>query len=282
MITAATGNVRMADFSLLLAGFRGQASSQFEAGVQDAAARGEGLAMASAQFATAVLHNGLGHYQTALAAAQQACEHDELGFGIWVLPELIEAAVRSGEPEVAAAGLDQLSARTSLSHSQWAHAIEVRSRALLTGGQAAEDLYQDAISQLRPSQMTVELARAHLVYGEWLRRENRRIDAREQLRTAHQMFASMGADGFADRAASELRATGERTRRRTIDTPAQLTARETQIARLAGDGLSNPEIAAQLFMSPRTVEYHLGKVFTKLAISSRNQLRGALAKQRNE
>jgi DNA-binding CsgD family transcriptional regulator/tetratricopeptide (TPR) repeat protein len=282
MITAATGNVRMADFSLLLAGFRGQASSQFEAGVQDAAARGEGLAMASAQFATAVLHNGLGHYQTALAAAQQACEHDELGFGIWVLPELIEAAVRSGEPEVAAAGLDQLSARTSLSHSQWAHAIEVRSRALLTGGQAAEDLYQDAISQLRPSQMTVELARAHLVYGEWLRRENRRIDAREQLRTAHQMFASMGADGFADRAASELRATGERTRRRTIDTPAQLTARETQIAQLAGDGLSNPEIAAQLFMSPRTVEYHLGKVFTKLAISSRNQLRGALAKQRNE
>jgi DNA-binding CsgD family transcriptional regulator/tetratricopeptide (TPR) repeat protein len=282
MITAATGNVRMADFSLLLAGFRGQASSQFEAGVQDAAARGEGLAMASAQFATAVLHNGLGHYQTALAAAQQACEHDELGFGIWVLPELIEAAVRSGEPEVAAAGLDQLSARTSLSHSQWAHAIEVRSRALLTGGQAAEDLYQDAISQLRPSQMTVELARAHLVYGEWLRRENRRIDAREQLRTAHQMFASMGADGFADRAASELRATGERTRRRTIDTPAQLTARETQIAQQAGDGLSNPEIAAQLFMSPRTVEYHLGKVFTKLAISSRNQLRGALAKQRNE
>jgi DNA-binding CsgD family transcriptional regulator len=171
---------------------------------------------------------------------------------------------------------------TSLSHSQWAHAIEVRSRALLTGGQAAEDLYQDAISQLRPSQMTVELARAHLVYGEWLRRENRRIDAREQLRTAHQMFASMGADGFADRAASELRATGERTRRRTIDTPAQLTARETQIAQQAGDGLSNPEIAAQLFMSPRTVEYHLGKVFTKLAISSRNQLRGALAKQRNE
>jgi DNA-binding CsgD family transcriptional regulator len=281
MITAATGNVRMADFSLLLAGFRGQASSQFEAGVQDAAARGEGLAMASAQFAAAVLHNGLGHYKTALVAAQQAREHDELGFGIWVLPELIEAAVRSGEPAVAAAGLDQLSARTSLSHSQWAHAVEVRSRALLTGGQAAEDLYQEAISQLRPTQMTVEFARAHLVYGEWLRREDRRIDAREQLHTAHQMFASMGADGFADRAASELRATGERIRKRTIDNPARLTPRETQIAELASDGLSNPDIAAQLFISPRTVEYHLGKVFTKLAISSRNQLRGALAGHRN-
>jgi DNA-binding CsgD family transcriptional regulator len=229
-----------------------------------------------------VLHNGLGHYTTALAAAQQAREHDELGFGIWVLPELIEAAVRSGEPGVDAAGLDQLSARTSLSHSQWAHAIEVRSRALLTGGEAAEDLYQEAISQLRPTQMTVELARAHLVYGEWLRHENRRIDAREQLRTAHQMFAAMGADGFAERAARELRATGERIPRRSSDPPAQLTAREAQIAQLAGDGLSNPEIAAQIFMSPRTVEYHLGKVFTKLAISSRNQLRDALASHTNE
>jgi DNA-binding CsgD family transcriptional regulator len=282
MITAATGNVRMADFSLLLAGFRGHASSQFEAGVQDAAARGEGLAMASAQFATAVLHNGLGHYTTALAAAQQAREHDELGFGIWVLPELIEAAVRSGEPGLAAAGLDQLSARTSLSHSQWAHAVEVRSRALLTGGEAAEDLYQEAIGQLRPIQMTVELARAHLVYGEWLRHENRRTDAREQLRTAHQMFAAMGADGFAERAARELRATGERIPRRSSDPPAQLTAREAQIAQLAGDGLSNPEIAAQIFMSPRTVEYHLGKVFTKLVIGSRNQLRDALASHTNE
>jgi DNA-binding CsgD family transcriptional regulator len=277
VITDATGNAGMADFSLLLASYRGQVSSQFDTAVQDAAARGEGLAMANAQFAAAVLHNGLGHYKTALAAAQQVREHDELGFGIWVLPELIEAAVRSGEPQLAAAGLQQLSARTSLSRSQWAHAIEARSRALLTGGQAAEALYQEAISRLGPSQMTVQLARTHLIYGEWLRREKRRADAREQLRTAHEMFASMGAEGFAERAARELSATGERVRDRGTETPSRLTARETQIARLAGDGLSNPEIAAQLFMSPRTVEYHLRKVFTKLAISSRNQLYSILA-----
>jgi DNA-binding CsgD family transcriptional regulator len=282
VITAAAGNVRMADFSLLLAAWRGQASSQFDAAVQDAAARGEGLAMAGVEFAAAILHNGLGHYPAALAAAQQAREHDELGFGVWVLPELIEAAVRSGQPEAAAAGLTQLSERTSLSRSPWAHGIQARSRALLTGGQAAEDLYQEAISLIGPSQMTVQLARTHLLYGEWLRRENRRTGAREQLRTAHQMLDGMGADGFAERAARELLATGERVRRRTIDAPAGLTPRETQIARLTGDGLSNPEIAAQLFMSPRTVEYHLHKVFTKLAISSRNQLHGVLADSRNQ
>jgi DNA-binding NarL/FixJ family response regulator len=282
VITAATGNVRMVDFSLLLAGWRGDASSQFEAGARDAAARGEGLAMAGVEFATAVLHNGLGHYETALAAAQQAREHDELGFGIWVLPELIEAAVRLGQHDLAAASLQGLSERTSLSPREWAHAIEARCRALLTDGQAAEDLYQQAIRQLRGSRMNVQLARAHLLYGEWLRRENRRTDAREQLQAAHQMLASMGADGFAERAARELLATGERVRKRTTDAPSQLTARETQIARLAGNGLSNPDIAAQLFMSRRTVEYHLHKIFTKLAISTRNQLHLALADWRAE
>jgi ATP/maltotriose-dependent transcriptional regulator MalT len=232
--------------------------------------------MASAEFATAVLHNGLGHYPAALAAAQQASEHDELGFGVWVLPELIEAAVRCGEREIAAAALDQLSERTSLSGSQWARGIEARSRALIAGGQDAEDFYLEAIRQLSRSRMTVHLARAHLIYGEWLRRENRRADARGQLRTAHQMLASMGADGFAERAARELRATGERVRNRTTDPPARLSARETQIARLAGDGLSNRQIAAQLFISPHTVEYHLHKIFAKLAIASRNQLPSAL------
>ena len=275
-ITAATGNVRMADFSLLLAGWRGQASGQFDAGVQEAAARGEGLAMASAEFATAVLHNGLGHYPAALAAAQQACEHDELGFGVWVLPELIEAGVRSGQDEIAAAALRQLSERTSLSGNPWARGIEARSRALMADGQAAEDLYQEAISQLSNSRMTVHLARAHLIYGEWLRRQNRRGDAREELRTAHQMLSSMGADGFAERAARELRATGERVRNRTTESPAQLTTRETQIAWLAADGMSNPDIAAQLFMSPRTVEYHLHKIFAKLNITSRKDLHHAL------
>jgi DNA-binding CsgD family transcriptional regulator len=281
-ITAATGNVRMADFSLLLAGWRGQASGQFEAAVQEAAARGEGLAMAGAEFATAVLHNGLGHYKSALAAAQQACEHDELGFGVWVLPELIEAGVRSGQNEVAAAALDELTERTSLSGNPWGRGIEARSHALMADGKAAKDLYQEAISQLGGSRMTVHLARAHLIYGEWLRREGRRLDAREQLRTAHQMLISMGADGFAERAARELRATGERVRSRTIDSTTQLTARENQIARLAGDGLSNPDIAAQLFMSPRTVEYHLHKIFAKLGISSRNQLHGVLGENRSQ
>lgn len=281
-ITAATGNVRMADFSLLLAAWRGQESGQFEAGIQEAAARGEGLAMASTEFATAVLHNGRGHYQAALAAAQQACEHDELGFGVWVLPELIEAGVRSGQNGVAAAALRELTNRTSLSGNPWARGIEVRSRAFLADGQAAEDLYQEAISQLANSRMTVHLARAHLIYGEWLRRQNRRGDARGQLRTAHQMLTSMGADGFAERAARELRATGERAGYRTTDSAARLTARETQIARLAGDGLSNPEIAAQLFMSPRTVEYHLHKIFAKLSISSRNQLHGVLGGGKSE
>jgi DNA-binding CsgD family transcriptional regulator len=282
VITAATGNVPVVDFSLLLAGWRGRASSQFDAGARDAAARGEGLAMAGVGFATAVLHNGLGHYETALAAAQQAHENDKLGFGIWVLPELIEAAVRIGQHDLAATGLQRLSERTSLSPRKWAHAIEARCGALLASGQAAEELYQLAISQFRGSRMTVHLARAHLLYGEWLRRENRRTDAREQLQTAHQMFASMGAHGFAERTARELLATGERVRKRTTAAPAQLTARETQIARLAGDGLSNPEIAAQLFMSRRTVEYHLHKIFTKLAITSRNQLHGVLASSRTE
>jgi DNA-binding CsgD family transcriptional regulator len=276
VITAATGNVPMADFSLLLAGWRGQASSRFDAAIQDAAARGEGLASAGVEYATAVLHNGLGHYQTAFVAARQATEYDELGFGVWILPELIEAAARTGRDDVAAATLDQLSERSNYSRSQWAHGIEDRSRALLTSGRAAEELYQQAISRLGRSRMTVHLARVHLVFGEWLRRENRRTDAREQLYIAHQMFASMGADGFAERAARELRATGGRVPRRPTDIPAQLTAREAQIAELAGDGLSNPEIAAQLFMSRRAVEYHLNKIFAKLAISSRNQLHVAL------
>jgi DNA-binding CsgD family transcriptional regulator len=277
VITAATGNVRMADFSLLLAGWRGQSSSQFEAAVQDAATRGEGLAMANVEFAAAVLHNGLGQYASALAAAQLAREHDNLGFGISVLPELIEAAVRIGDHELGDAALIQLSERTSLSRSEWAHAIEDRCRALLTDGQAAESLYQQAISQLRGSRMTVHLARAHLLYGEWLRRENRRTDAREQLRTSYQMFAPMGAEGFAGRAARELLATGERVRKRTPETAVRLTAREIQIARLADEGMSNPEIAARLFVSRRTVEYHLTKIFTKLGIRSRTQLHVVLA-----
>jgi DNA-binding CsgD family transcriptional regulator len=277
VITAATGNAPMVDFSLLLAGWRGEASGQFDAGAKDAAARGEGLAMAAVQFATAVLHNGLGQYETALAAAQQGREHDKLGFGVWILPELIEAAVRLGQHDVAVAGLHQLSERTALSRREWAHAMEARCRALVSEGQAAEDLFQQAIGQLQGSRMTVQFARAHLLYGEWLRLEYRRAEARQSLRTAHQMFVSMGAEGFAERAARELGAAGERVRSRTAERRVPLTDREAQIARLAGDGLSNPEIAAQLFMSRRTVEYHLHKIFNKLAISTRSQLHAILA-----
>jgi DNA-binding CsgD family transcriptional regulator len=234
--------------------------------------------MAFIQWATALLYNGLARYEDALRAAQRASENpNELVFSLWAAVELIEAATRSGLPEQAADALERVSDSTQASGSDWALGIEARSRALLSDGKTAEHLYREALDRLSRTRIRWALARAHLLYGEWLRRENRRTDAREQLRTAHQMFAAMGADGFAERAARELLATGERVRKRTTHTTAQLTARETQIAQLAGHGLANPEIAAQLFISRRTVEYHLHKVFTKLAISTRGQLHIVLA-----
>jgi len=285
-ITDATGSQLAPYGVLLLAGWRGreaEASELIEASMKEVVARGEGLGLTVIQWASAVLYNGLGRWEDALAAAQRAGEdpHEQL-FSTWAAVELIEAATRSGMPEQAAGALERLSRSTGASGTDWALGIEARSRALISDGEAAERLYREAIDRLGRTRIRVELARAHLLYGEWLRRENRRIDAREQLRTAHQMFVSMGADGFAERAARELHATGERVRKRTTHTAAQLTARETQIARLAGHGLSNPEIAAQLFMSPRTVEYHLHKIFTRLAINSRNQLHGALANARSD
>ena len=212
----------------------------------------------------------------ALAAAQQASAQDELGATSLSLPELVEAAVRSDQPQVAADALDRLSERTRAAGSEFALGIEARSRALVSEGAPAEGLYHEAIELLGRTRMRLEAARAHLLYGEWLRRENRRVDAREQLRAAHEMFSSMGADGFAERAARELLATGEKARKRRPDTRGELTPQEAQIAQLAREGYSNPEIGAQLFISPRTVEYHLHKVFTKLEISSRTQLDGAL------
>ena len=244
--------------------------------------RGEGVGLTAIAWARAQLYNSLGRYAEALAAAEQASEHpEELFFSTWGLVELIEAAARSGKRQRAADALQRLTESTRACGTDWALGIETRSRALLSDGEVADRLYREAIDRLGRTRVRGALARAHLLYGEWLRRQNRRLDAREQLRTAHQMFASMRADGFAERAARELRATGERVGKRTTDTPDQLTARETQIARLAGEGLSNPEIAAQLFMSPRTVEYHLHKVFNKLKIRSRNQLR-VLATRRNQ
>jgi DNA-binding CsgD family transcriptional regulator len=235
-------------------------------------ARGEGQGLALIDWTSAVLYNGLGRYEDALDAAQRASEHpEELPFA-WGLVELVEAATRSGKAARARDALRRLSETTRASGTDWALGIEARSRALLSDGEDAEGLYRQAIDRLGHTRVRVELARAHLLYGEWLRRERRRMDAREHLRTAHEMFATMGAEGFADRAELELRATGETARKRTVETSSRLTAQEAQVARLARDGLSNPEIGARLFISRRTVQYHLRKVFTKLDITSRGQL----------
>jgi DNA-binding CsgD family transcriptional regulator len=285
-IISATGRQIVPYGAVGLAAWEGreaQAAELFEASMKEVLRRGEGVGLTAIAWARAHLYNSLGRYEEALAAAQQASEHpQELLFSTWGLVELIEAAARSGKPGRAADALQRLSESTRAGGTEWALGIETRSRALLSDGDIAERLYREAIDRLGRTRVRGALARAHLLYGEWLRRENRRIDAREQLRTAHQAFTSMGADGFAERAARELRATGERVRARTTDTLDQLTARETQIARLAGDGLSNQEIAAQLFMSPRTVEYHLHKVFNKLTIKSRNQLHTFLAHRRSD
>ena len=285
MIIEATGSQIVPYGAVGLAAWQGReapATELFEASMKEVLRRGEGVGLTAIAWARAQLYNSLGRYAEALAAAEQASEHpEELFFSTWGLVELIEAAARSGKRQRAADALQRLTESTRACGTDWALGIETRSQALLSDGEVADRLYREAIDRLGRTRVRGALARAHLLYGEWLRRQNRRLDAREQLRTAHQMFASMRADGFAERAARELRATGERVGKRTTDTPDQLTARETQIARLAGEGLSNPEIAAQLFMSPRTVEYHLHKVFNKLKIRSRNQLR-VLATRRNQ
>ena len=239
--------------------------------------RGEGEWLSAAEWASAVLYNGLGRYHEALVVAERASEqHLELGWATWSIAELIEAAVRAGKPERAAPALRRLSERARASGSDWALGIEARSRALLSDGDAADRLYGEAVERLGRTHIRAELARAHLLYGEWLRRERRRVDAREHLRTAHEMLAAMGIDGFAERARRELLATGETVRKRTVETRDELTAQEEQIARLASEGRTNPEIGGQLFLSPRTVEWHLRKVFAKLGISSRKELHGAL------
>jgi DNA-binding CsgD family transcriptional regulator/tetratricopeptide (TPR) repeat protein len=274
--TEATGSHIPPYGPLVLAAWRGreaEASQLIEAIVEEAVPRGEGLGVTVTEWARAVLYNGLGRYEDALAAAERASGHPEdLAVFNWGLAELIVAAVRSGNMERAAAALEQLSEITRASGTDWALGIEARSRALLSEGDAAEHLYREAIERLGRTHVRVELGRAHLVYGEWLRRERRRVDAREQLRTAHEMFTAMGLEAFAGRAARELLATGERARKRTAETREDLTAQEAQVARLACEGLSNPEIGARLFISARTVEYHLHKVFSKLGIRSRTQL----------
>jgi DNA-binding CsgD family transcriptional regulator len=265
---------------LLLAGYRGrpaEAEPLFAATTEDARARGEGLAVQMANWSEAVLRNGLGRYAEALAVAEPATEETYSPLGTqWVLPELIEAAVRTGRADLARQALDRLSAMTTVEGSDWAKGLAARSRALVSGGQEAEQCYVEAVERLGSTPLRPELARAHLLYGEWLRREKRRLDARHQLHDAYHLFTAIGADAFAERARRELLATGEKVRRREVDTYNQLTPQEEHIVRLARDGRTNPEIGAELFISTRTVEWHLRKVFAKLGITSRRELRGAV------
>jgi DNA-binding CsgD family transcriptional regulator len=274
-ITQATHTALLIQTRQMLAAWRGNEAEALEliqASRQEATARGQGFALSLVESANAVLYNGLGRYDEAFAAAQRACAQGELSLYALALVELIEAAVRSNRSTDAATALERLGERTRASGTEFGLGLEARSRALLTDGPSAEPLYQEAVERLARGRLAPHLARAQLVYGEWLRRENRRTDAREQLRAAHDTFSRIGAEGFAERARRELAATGETARRRTLDMRDVLTAQEAQIAHLAREGLSNPEIGAQLFLSPRTVQYHLGKVFAKLDVTSRNQL----------
>jgi DNA-binding CsgD family transcriptional regulator len=279
-IAVATGNTPVVNGALFLGAWRGieaEALALITASVDSATARGEGLVLAMASYARSVLYNGLARYEAALDAAQRATELDaHVG---WSLAELIEAATRSGRQELAAPALLHLEERARAADTDWALGILARSRALMSERQLADALYREAIERLERTRIRVELARAHLVYGEWLRRENRRGDARAQLHTAHRMFSRFGMEAFAERARRELLATGENLRRITPETRDSLTPQEAQVARLARDGHTNSEIGAQLFISPRTVEYHLHKVFRKLDVSTRRELRAALTEQ---
>jgi DNA-binding CsgD family transcriptional regulator len=279
-VAEATGSSLAPYGALALAVFRGreaQAAHLIQTATDDVGRRGEGGGLSSVQWAAAVLHNSLGRYEEALAAAQRASEDSPaVRFASWALVELVEAAVRSAVPERAAGALERLSDIAGACGTDWALGAEARSRALVSDGAAAENLYREAIDRFGRARLRVDLARAHLVYGEWLRRQRRRRDAREQLGRAYEIFDSIGAAAFAGRARIELRATGGHARQHTIETPDTLTAQEALIARLAGGGASNPEIAAQLFISPATVAYHLRKVFTKLGVTSRRQLAPAI------
>jgi DNA-binding CsgD family transcriptional regulator len=279
-IARATGTPTAPYGPLLLAAWRGRPDETREliaSATRPMVARGEGQWLTVAAWATAVASNGWGRYEEALAAAEHGSEYlAELGLATWSLAELIEAAARTGQPERATGALQRLAEITTASGSDWALGVHARCQALLSDTPTAEDLYCDAIARLGRTRARADLARAHLLYGEWLRRRGRRADARQHLYAAHGMFAAMGAGAFAERAQRELLATGETVRKRAADTLGELTAQEAQIARLAGAGHTNPEISSQLFISPRTVEWHLRKVFTKLGITSRKQLSEAL------
>jgi DNA-binding CsgD family transcriptional regulator len=288
LIADATGNPPVAIDAMMLAAWRGQepeAAEVIEATVEAATARGfGGMLVDFADHASSVLYNGLGRHDAARDAARRAFERDQLGFGPWIVPELAEAASRTGDEALVRAALDWLSERTRVTPTDWALGIQARLQALLGEGQSAEGLYRESIDRLGRTRVRAELARSQLLYGEWMRRQGRRVDAREQLRAAHGMLETMGLEAFAERARRELLATGETVRKRAPqaagpragEAGTALTTQEAQVARLAYEGLSNPEISTRLFISPRTVQYHMRKVFTKLGISSRGQLHRVL------
>jgi DNA-binding CsgD family transcriptional regulator len=276
LIAEATGNPALVNAPMILAAWRGdevQASELIEATSEEAAAR----RWTSNNYARSVLYNGLGRHDAARAAAWEAMQPDPIGYGPYLVPELAEAASRTGDRALLESALEWLSERTRVIGSGWASGIEARVRALLSEGEVAESLYRESLTHLARTRVRVELARTHLLYGEWLRRERRRLDARKHLRTALEAFTGMGVEAFALRSERELLATGEHARKRTTETRDQLTPQETQIARLAAEGHTNREIAAQLFISPSTVEYHLRKAFRKLDVKSRTQLEDRLS-----
>jgi ATP/maltotriose-dependent transcriptional regulator MalT len=275
-VALATGS-HFAPFTLLrLRALQGRAA-ETSAAIEQAAAEGASAAL-YARWAAAVLYNGLARYEEAAWSARQATSNTfEYWVSVWALPELVEAAMHVGDAELARNALERLAETTQPAGTDFALGIETRSRALLSDGTAANDLYREAIERFSRTRLRPELARAHLLYGEWLRREGRRVDAREQLRTAHHLFDEIGMEAFAERARRELLATGEKARKRSGGTREELTPQEEQIARLAREGLSNPEIGTQLFVSARTVEWHLRNMFTKLGITSRRQLQTALS-----
>jgi DNA-binding CsgD family transcriptional regulator len=278
-VAAVTGMRLAAYGTVLLAALRGRQAEAIElinTTLHDVVSRGEGTGVAISNYAAALVYNGLGRYADAMTAAGVASEYSDLGVVAGALTELVEAAVRSDKREPATVALQRLSETTRAAGTDWALGIEARCRALVSDDDVAEPLHREAIERLGRTRVRLELARAHLLYGEWLRRERRRVDAREQLRIAYEMLTAMGAHAFAERARRELVATGENNRKRTVETRDELTAQEAQVAQLARDGLSNREIGAELFISPRTVKYHLWKVFTKLDITYRQELRGTL------
>jgi DNA-binding CsgD family transcriptional regulator len=263
-----------------LAAFEGReemAQALLDPSNADAERRGEGIGISVTHWGKAMLYNGLGRHQEALGAARLASDFPgDLGTSNWGMVELIEAGARSGTTEKVTEAHRRLVEMANVTGTNWAIGVAARSSALLREGEAAESSYREAIDRLNETRLRSEIGRAHLLYGEWLRREGRRVDARVQLRTAHDLFTSIGMEAFADRASRELSATGEKARRHTVQTRDDLTTQEAQIARLARDGLCNAEIGARLFISPHTVAYHLRKVFTKLDITSRSQLERVL------